>query len=201
MNERGKKKRERILFKAAHYPAVSGCMAPSQNIMMRINSPGTTSFCWRPSQGSASPPNSFPPFPLFFLHHRHTGVCAMSCVDGDLCSSGCISPIIKAAFSSLAPFSSLPVHRPPFLSVHLLKFPLFQDLTPPPPFLFLLYSSLSPSPPPCSFASCSSSLPLSRLPLRRPGYALNMMSNPLKRGSIVAIITGLISSLRRLRLI
>lgn len=56
-----------FFFKAAHYPAVSGCMAPSQNIMMRINSPGTTSFCWRPSQGSASvlpPSNSFPLFLL-----------------------------------------------------------------------------------------------------------------------------------------
>lgn len=63
-----------FFFKAAHYPAVSGCMAPSQNIMMRINSPGTTSFCWRPSQGSASvlPPQTlslFFSFPLFSLHH------------------------------------------------------------------------------------------------------------------------------------
>lgn len=31
-------------------------MAPSQNIMMRINSLGTTTFCWRPSQGSANAP-------------------------------------------------------------------------------------------------------------------------------------------------
>lgn len=56
-----------FFFKAAHYPAVSGCMAPSQNIMMRINSPGTTSFCWRPSQGSASalPLKLFPSFSPF----------------------------------------------------------------------------------------------------------------------------------------
>lgn len=67
----GKKRRNNsffffFFFKAAHYPAVSGCMAPSQNIMMRINSPGTTSFCWRPSQGSASAPPSNS-FPLFLL--------------------------------------------------------------------------------------------------------------------------------------
>lgn len=137
-----------FFFKAAHYLTVSGCMAPSQNIMMRINSPGTTSFCWRPSQGSASalPPQTlslFFSFPLFSLHHWHIGVCAMSSVDGELGSSGCISPIIRAAaFSSLTPFPLSLFTLPPFLSVHLLKFPLFQDLFFSP--LLLLYSSLSP---------------------------------------------------------
>lgn len=101
-----------IFLKAAHYPAVSGCMAPSQNIMMRINSPGTTSFCWRPSQGSASafPPQTLSIFSLLSpLHHWHIGVCAMSSADGELGSSGCISPIIRAAvFSSVALFNLPP---------------------------------------------------------------------------------------------
>lgn len=71
----------------------------------------------------------------------------MSSVDGELGSSCCISPIIKAAFSSLGRFPlslfKLPLSLFLSLSVHLLKFPLFQDLFFSPPLL-LLHSSLSP---------------------------------------------------------
>lgn len=145
---RRRKRRNNSFFKAAHYPAVSGCMAPSQNIMMRINLPGTTSFCWRPSQGSASAPpqtlSLFFSFPLFSLHHWHIGVCAMSSDDGELGSSGCISPIIKAAaFSSLTPFP-LSLFTPPSFSLcALVKI----SSVPRSIFLYsllLLYSSLSP---------------------------------------------------------
>lgn len=87
----------------------------------------------------------------------------MSSVDGELGSSGCISPIIRAAaFSSLAQFPLSLFTLPP-LSVHLLKFSLFQDLFfSPLLLLLLLYSSLSPhhlhapslppSPPPAATA-------------------------------------------------
>lgn len=87
----------------------------------------------------------------------------MSSVDGELGSSGCISPIIRAAaFSSLTLFPLSLFTLPPSLSVHLLKFPLFQDLffssfflffffvsTPPCPLTTsMLLCFLSPSPPP-----------------------------------------------------
>lgn len=111
MKKEEKRNNSFFFFKAAHYLTVSGCMAPSQNIMMRINSLGTTTFCWRPSQGSANapPPNSFhfpPPPPLFITD---MGVCAVSSVDGELNSSCRISPIIRAAASSsVTPFTLLP---------------------------------------------------------------------------------------------
>lgn len=87
----------------------------------------------------------------------------MSSDDGELGSSGCISPIIKAAaFSSLTPFPLSLFTLPPFLSVHLLKFPLFQDLffstlfffsTPPCPLTtFMLLRFLSPPLPPAATA-------------------------------------------------
>lgn len=87
----------------------------------------------------------------------------MSSVDGELSSSGCISPIIRAAaFSSLAQFPLSPFTLPPALSVHLLKFPLFRARFFSPSSSSSLYSSLSPhhlyaptlppSPPPAATA-------------------------------------------------
>lgn len=108
MKKEEKRNNSFFFFKAAHYLTVSGCMAPSQNIMMRINSLGTTTFCWRPSQGSANapPPKLFPFSPLFITD---MGVCAVSSVDGELNSSCRISPIIRAAASSsVTPFTLLP---------------------------------------------------------------------------------------------
>lgn len=129
-----------IFLKAAHYLAVSGCMAPSQNIMMRINSPGTTSFCWRPSQGSASafPPQTLSIFSLLSpLHHWHIGVCAMSSADGELSSSGCISPIIRAAVFSSVTLFNLP---PSFALCALVKISTVSRSI----FFLPLYCSLSP---------------------------------------------------------
>lgn len=113
----------------------------------------------------------------------------MSFVDGELGSSGCISPIIRAAaFSSLTPFPLSLFTLPPSLSVHLLKFPLFQDLFFSPLLLLLpLYSSLSPHH--LHAPSLPLSLPLLLLlPLRGPGYGLNMTAIPLKRRGIIIII-------------
>lgn len=90
------------------------------------------------------------PSPLFITD---MGVCAMSSVDGELSSSCCVSPIIRAAASS----SVRPFSLPPFsLSISALvkKNPLFQDLlSPPTSFLFLAV----PSPSPCSLPSSSTS--------------------------------------------
>lgn len=86
----------------------------------------------------APPSNSFhfsPSSPFFITD---MGVCAMSSVDGELSSSCCISPIIRGAALS----SVTLLNPPPNLPLHLLKFPLFQDL-----LLLLLRlfsSSLSP---------------------------------------------------------
>ena len=161
--------------------------------MMRINLPGTTSFCWRPSQGSASalPLKLFPSFSPFPSSPFITDTLVfVPChpVDGELGSSGCISPIIRAAaFSSLTPFPLSLFALPPSLSVHLLKFPLFQDLFFLPFFFF--------STPPCPLTTSTllrflspSLLLLPLLPLHVPGYGLNMTAIPLKCGGIIIII-------------
>lgn len=125
-------------------------MAPSQNIMMRINSPGTTSFCWRPSQGSAS---AFPPqtlsifsssFPLFITDTLVFVPCHP--LMGSSAAVAAYRPSLGLLYflQSLCSTSLLPS-----LSAHLLKFPLFQD-----PFFFSSYLLLPvPSAPLCSSTS------------------------------------------------
>lgn len=108
----------------------------------------------------------------------------MSSVDGELGSSGCISPIIRAAaFSSLAQFPLSLFTLPPALSVHLLKFPLFQAL------FFFSFFFFSTPPCPLTTSMLLRFLPLLLLlPLHGPGYGLNMTAIPLKRGGIIIII-------------
>lgn len=126
----------------------------------------------------------------------------MSSVDGELChrrraaAAAAASAIIRGCrlfFTRSASSLSLPALPPScsspslslFLSVHLLKFPLFRDL----------FSSSSlllpvPSQPPHSPIPPSSSSPPTspRLSLRGPGYGLNMTAIPLKRGGIIILI-------------
>ena len=110
----------------------------------------------------------------------------MSSVDGELGSSGCISPIIRGCCIFLAHSVSF-LTLPPSLSVHLLKFPLFRDLF----FSFFFFFFFFFSTPPCPLTTSTLPLflhPLLPLPLHGPGYGLNMTAIPLKRGGIIIII-------------
>lgn len=141
-----------VAVKAAHYPAVSGCMAPSQNIMMRINSPGTTSFSWRPSLGStgAPPSNSFPPFPSSPFITDTLVFVPCHPLMGSSAAVAAYRPSLRLHFLHSLRFLS-PCSPSLLLSVHLLKFPPFQGSS-------LLLLVLSPPPP---FISSSPSLPSS----------------------------------------
>lgn len=90
----------------------------------------------------------------------------------------------------LSPCSPLP----PSFSVHLLKFPLFQDLF----FSTLFFFSTPPCPLTTSTLLRFLSPPLLLLPPHGPGYGLNMTAIPLKHGGIIITIIGLISSKQRL---
>lgn len=70
------KKREGIIlfFQTAHYLLECGYMAWSQNIMMSVNSQGTTSFGWRFSLGTVSPQSLFS-YSLFPSSLTHVCLC------------------------------------------------------------------------------------------------------------------------------
>lgn len=164
--------------------------------MMRINSPGTTTFCWRPSQGSASapplPPSApqlhfFPPSPLpsssltwvFVPCHPLMG--SSAAVAAYHPSLGLLRLPHSHRSASLLSLS---------LSICALvkKNPLFQDLLPPPHFF--------------SFPRCPltiSMLPpfllhLPFLPPHGPGYGLNMTAIPLKHRGILLLLLLIIQA-------
>lgn len=123
--------------------------------MMSVNSQGTTSFSWRPSLGTASPP------PITLLQHSLfpsslTHLCLCHVIRaarplpplGDR-RCGCIGVIISPHLSILA---------------YLLKF-LCSDIR----FLLLTVPLVPPLP------------PVLLLPWRGPGYGLNMTAISLKR--------------------
>ncbi len=69
-----KERRNNYFFQTAHYLLECGYMAWSQNIMMSVNSQGTTSFCWRFSLGTVSPQYLFS-YSLFPSSLTHLCLC------------------------------------------------------------------------------------------------------------------------------
>ncbi len=137
-----KERRNNSFFQTAHYLLECGYMAWSQNIMMSVNSQGTTSFCWRFSLGTVSPQYLFS-YSLFPSSLTHLCLCHVIRAARPLlpkgdwhcgCSGEIISPHLFSF--SFCPCILVKIFSVPPSNVSLL-FPLTVPSAPPPPMPLL----------------------------------------------------------------